>query len=81
MRTDTDVVIIGAGPAGLSAAIELGTRGIRVLVVERNLRTGMAPRAKTTNVRTRTHLRARALPTRSPQKRRSGWISPITWCS
>lgn len=57
MRSETEVVIIGAGPAGLSAAIELGTRGVRVLVVERNLRTGMAPRAKTTNVRTRTHLR------------------------
>ena len=56
-RSDTDVVIIGAGPAGMSTAIELGTRGIRVLLVERNLRTGMAPRAKTTNVRTRTHLR------------------------
>ncbi len=55
--SETDVVIIGAGPAGLSAAIELGTRGVRVLVIERNLRTGMAPRAKTTNVRTRTHLR------------------------
>ena len=57
MRIETDVVIIGAGPAGLSAAIELGTRGVRVAVIERNLRTGMAPRAKTTNVRTRTHLR------------------------
>lgn len=52
-----DVLIVGAGPAGLATAIELGTRGIRVLVVERNDRSGTAPRAKTTNVRTRTHLR------------------------
>ena len=55
--TTVDVLVIGAGPAGLSAAIELGSRGIRVLVVERNARVGVAPRAKTTNVRTRTHLR------------------------
>lgn len=57
MTLETDVLIVGAGPAGLAAAIELGTRGIRALVVERNQRSGTAPRAKTTNVRTRTHLR------------------------
>ena len=45
------------GPAGLAMAIELGSRGIRVLLVERNARSAAAPRAKTTNVRTRTHLR------------------------
>jgi 2-polyprenyl-6-methoxyphenol hydroxylase-like FAD-dependent oxidoreductase len=53
----TDVLIIGGGPVGLAAAIELGLRGVRVLLVERNARVGLAPRAKTTNVRTRTHLR------------------------
>lgn len=52
-----DVLIAGAGPVGLSAAIELGRRGIRCLVVERNDRVGYSPRAKTTNVRTREHLR------------------------
>jgi 2-polyprenyl-6-methoxyphenol hydroxylase-like FAD-dependent oxidoreductase len=57
MDVQTDVLIVGAGPVGLSLAIELGTRGVRALVVERNARTGAAPRAKTTNVRTRTHLR------------------------
>lgn len=54
---DCDVLIVGAGPAGLAAAIELGLRDIRVLLIERNDRGGVAPRAKTTNVRTRTHLR------------------------
>lgn len=53
----TDVLIVGAGPVGLAAAIELGLRGVRVLLVERNARVGVAPRAKTSNVRTRTHLR------------------------
>lgn len=54
---DTDVLVVGAGPAGLASAIELGMRGVRVLLIERNARGGAAPRAKTTNVRTRTHLR------------------------
>jgi 2-polyprenyl-6-methoxyphenol hydroxylase-like FAD-dependent oxidoreductase len=55
--TELDVIIVGAGPVGLSAAIELGRRNIRCLVVERNDRVGYSPRAKTTNVRTREHLR------------------------
>lgn len=50
-------MIIGAGPSGLALAIELGSRGVDCLLVERNARVGHAPRAKTTNVRTRTHLR------------------------
>ena len=52
-----DVLVIGAGPVGLSLAIELGHRGITCLLVERNDRVGYSPRAKTTNVRTREHLR------------------------
>ena len=54
---ETDVVIIGAGPVGLALAIELGTRGVRAVVIEQNDRVGKNPRAKTTNVRTREHLR------------------------
>jgi 2-polyprenyl-6-methoxyphenol hydroxylase-like FAD-dependent oxidoreductase len=54
---NTDVVIVGAGPVGLAAAIELGGRGVRCVVVERNDRIGYSPRAKTTNVRSREHLR------------------------
>jgi 2-polyprenyl-6-methoxyphenol hydroxylase-like FAD-dependent oxidoreductase len=53
----TRVLIVGAGPVGLALAIELGQRGIACLVCERNDRVGYAPRAKTTNVRTREHLR------------------------
>lgn len=51
------VLIVGAGPAGLAAAIELGRRGIRCCLIERNDRVGVAPRAKTTHLRTREHLR------------------------
>ena len=53
----TRVLIVGAGPTGLALAIELGHRGVPCIVVERNPRVGFAPRAKTTNVRTREHLR------------------------
>lgn len=53
----TQVLIVGAGPVGLALAIELGHRGVACVVCERNDRVGLAPRAKTTNVRTREHLR------------------------
>ena len=56
-NTEFDVIIVGAGPVGLSTAIELGRRKVRCLVIERNDRVGYSPRAKTTNVRTREHLR------------------------
>lgn len=51
------VLIIGAGPVGLALAIELGHRQIPCLIIERNERVGYAPRAKTTNARTREHFR------------------------
>ena len=51
------VAIIGAGPAGLAAAIELGMRGVSCVVLERTERGGHAPRAKTTHTRTREHMR------------------------
>lgn len=51
------VLIVGAGPAGLALAIELGHRGVPCFLVERSARAGHAPRAKTTHSRTREHLR------------------------
>ena len=57
MEFDIDVLVAGAGPAGLALALELGRRGVKVLVAERSPHAGAAPRAKTTNLRTRTHLR------------------------
>jgi 2-polyprenyl-6-methoxyphenol hydroxylase-like FAD-dependent oxidoreductase len=51
------VVIVGAGPSGLALAIELGSRSIPCIVLERQSRGGYAPRAKTTHTRTREHLR------------------------
>ena len=55
--TTFDVVIVGAGPVGLCAAIELGLRGNRVLLIERDGTRGSQPRAKTLNMRSLEHFR------------------------
>ncbi len=57
MPRDAQVIIVGAGPVGLAAALELGLRGISVLVLEKQERAGWHPRAKTTHVRTVEHMR------------------------
>ncbi len=56
-RVETQVLIVGAGPVGQGLAIELGLHGIDCMVIDKNERVGTAPRAKTTNIRTREHFR------------------------
>ena len=56
-NNNCQVLVVGAGPVGLALAIELGLRGTKVAVVEERPRAGAQPRAKTTNVRTMTHMR------------------------
>jgi len=53
----TDVLIVGAGPVGLSLAIELASRGVLCMLIEQHDRVGLQPRAKTTNVRSMSHMR------------------------
>ena len=48
---DFDVVISGAGPVGMTLALDLGKRGIRTLIVERNETTTRHPKMDITNAR------------------------------
>jgi ribulose 1,5-bisphosphate synthetase/thiazole synthase len=33
---DTQVLIVGAGPVGLTLAVDLGRRGVRCMLIEKN---------------------------------------------
>lgn len=54
---ETDVVIIGGGPTGLVLAIELGLRGVRVVLVDDKPDTATLPAANATQARTMEHFR------------------------
>jgi 2-polyprenyl-6-methoxyphenol hydroxylase-like FAD-dependent oxidoreductase len=47
-----DVIVVGAGPVGLVLAIHLGRRGVRCLLIERNLTTAPWPKMDRSNSRT-----------------------------
>lgn len=49
---DFDVVIAGAGPVGLTMTIELGGRGVRTLIMERDPTTAPWPKMDRSNART-----------------------------
>ena len=53
----TEVLITGGGPCGLMAALELGRRGVRCLLVDRKPSTAFNPQANATQARTMEHFR------------------------
>jgi 2-polyprenyl-6-methoxyphenol hydroxylase-like FAD-dependent oxidoreductase len=53
-----DVVISGGGPVGLGLAIDLGQRGIRTAVIERNETPARIPKGQNLTQRTMEHMRA-----------------------
>jgi 2-polyprenyl-6-methoxyphenol hydroxylase-like FAD-dependent oxidoreductase len=56
--TDCPIIIVGAGPVGLIAAIDLAQRGVRTIVLERRSSADPAnPRCNTTSARTMEILR------------------------
>jgi 2-polyprenyl-6-methoxyphenol hydroxylase-like FAD-dependent oxidoreductase len=54
---DSQVLIIGAGPVGLTMAIELGRRGINVLLVDKRSGFGKLPKMERCNARTMENFR------------------------
>lgn len=56
---ETDVAIIGGGPAGLMLAIELGCRGVACVVLEEDFDPPDFPKANATSSRTMEHYRRR----------------------
>jgi 2-polyprenyl-6-methoxyphenol hydroxylase-like FAD-dependent oxidoreductase len=49
---DSDVLIVGAGPTGLTLAIDLGKRGVRCTLIEQKERPAFLPKMERINART-----------------------------
>lgn len=52
-----NVVIVGAGPVGLTLALELSQRGVSCMLIEERTERAIQPRAKQTNTRSMEHFR------------------------
>ena len=79
---ETDVLIAGGGPVGLTLALELEHRGVRAVLIERNPTTTRHPKMDVTNGRSMEHfrrlgiadaMRAQAVPGNHPMS--------VVWCS
>src|SRR5580704_8067624 len=49
---DSEVLIVGAGPTGLTLAIDLGRRGVRCILIEQKPRPAFLPKMERINART-----------------------------
>jgi 2-polyprenyl-6-methoxyphenol hydroxylase-like FAD-dependent oxidoreductase len=84
LPSSTQILISGAGPVGLAAAVELGQRGIECLIIEPRTTVSRArPRCKTVNVRTMEHLRRWGIAgrLRSAAPLAPAWSQDVIFCS
>src|SRR5262245_28526559 len=83
-RHSPEVIVLGAGPVGLGAALELARFGVRTVLIEKH--DGISWHPKTRNFNTRTMEIAKAWGPRVYKRLRSidmppGWKSPIRFLS
>lgn len=57
MQAETFALIVGGGPVGLAAAIELGWRNVPAMLVTEKLETAQHPKCNSTNARSMEHFR------------------------
>jgi 2-polyprenyl-6-methoxyphenol hydroxylase-like FAD-dependent oxidoreductase len=69
---DSDVLIVGAGPTGLTLAIDLGRRGVRCILIEEKKAPAFLPKMERINARTMEHYRRMEL----AQKIRAAGLRP-----
>src|SRR5919109_1110843 len=74
-RHEVDVLVVGAGPAGLTAAATLRRYGVDVLVLERKARLSAHPRATVVSTRSMELLRSWEL----EDEIRAGGMSDVEW--
>lgn len=82
--TDTDVLVVGGGPVGLTLAHELGSRGVRTVLVEpRSEPDASSPRCKQLNPRSMEHYRRLGLAdeVRAASLLPFGWSDSLVFCA
>jgi 2-polyprenyl-6-methoxyphenol hydroxylase-like FAD-dependent oxidoreductase len=57
MEAETFVLVVGGGPVGLAAAIELNWHGVPAMLVTDKLDTAQHPKCNNTNARSMEHFR------------------------
>ncbi|HEX4686805.1 MAG TPA: FAD-dependent monooxygenase, partial [Nocardioides sp.] len=65
---DVDVLVVGAGPSGLTVSAALARTGIRTLTIERHAGTSIFPKATGVRIRTMEILRSWGLDGRMPER-------------
>lgn len=55
--TQTQVLVVGGGPVGLTLAIDLGRRGVRCVLIDKRPEPGHLPKMERCNARTMEHFR------------------------